>query len=263
MRKALSLSDMQKKKWGELTVIAESKPKGFWKVRCSCGTEKVVRGSALRSGNTKSCGCIKARNTGRPPLVGMRKVPRSHMSRIDPFIPAAEFWPRKLNPANHPDYDEEITPELALFVLAKHLKFHGIMIMKGSNEWTIPPQKGKTYGVTKYYSPDYLHAVLDAVRNCVQPSRYVPPALEKITTELQKVTDKEVVFVPRRGRPTKEEQAKREQAKKELVTGSQDEPVVEPQQEEEYKPPVRTPEQEAAAQAEYERLKKLANEGWD
>jgi len=27
-------------------------------VRCDCGIEKVVRGASLRSGNTKSCGCL-------------------------------------------------------------------------------------------------------------------------------------------------------------------------------------------------------------
>lgn len=29
-----------------------------WRVRCTCGTEKVVTGGNLRSGQTKSCGCL-------------------------------------------------------------------------------------------------------------------------------------------------------------------------------------------------------------
>lgn len=30
---------------------------GYWLVRCSCGTEKVVSGQNLRLGRLKSCGC--------------------------------------------------------------------------------------------------------------------------------------------------------------------------------------------------------------
>src|SRR5437899_11729827 len=29
-----------------------------WKCRCDCGTEKVIRGSSLVSGVTRSCGCL-------------------------------------------------------------------------------------------------------------------------------------------------------------------------------------------------------------
>lgn len=31
----------------------------YWKCRCQCGKETVVRGDGLKSGNTKSCGCWK------------------------------------------------------------------------------------------------------------------------------------------------------------------------------------------------------------
>lgn len=34
-----------------------------WIVRCDCGTLKSVSPSRVRSGNTKSCGCLKAENT--------------------------------------------------------------------------------------------------------------------------------------------------------------------------------------------------------
>lgn len=30
-----------------------------WKCKCDCGAEIVVQGHNLRSGNTKSCGCIR------------------------------------------------------------------------------------------------------------------------------------------------------------------------------------------------------------
>lgn len=32
---------------------------GKWHCRCSCGTEKLITVSSLRSGGTKSCGCLK------------------------------------------------------------------------------------------------------------------------------------------------------------------------------------------------------------
>ena len=31
----------------------------YWKCRCSCGTEKSIAGHQLRSGRTKSCGCLR------------------------------------------------------------------------------------------------------------------------------------------------------------------------------------------------------------
>jgi len=51
------LIDMTGKRIGRLTVISYSGPPGLWNVRCDCGTEKIIRGSSLRSG-TKSCGCL-------------------------------------------------------------------------------------------------------------------------------------------------------------------------------------------------------------
>ena len=48
--------------FGRLEVVAPagSAPAGAlrWLCRCTCGTERTVVGSSLRSGNTKSCGCL-------------------------------------------------------------------------------------------------------------------------------------------------------------------------------------------------------------
>ena len=41
----------------ENCVKARSKH-SFWRCKCDCGNERVVRGIALSSGNTKACGCL-------------------------------------------------------------------------------------------------------------------------------------------------------------------------------------------------------------
>ena len=43
-----------------LRVADEKRKQTCWVCRCECGSECVVVGSNLSSGNTKSCGCLKA-----------------------------------------------------------------------------------------------------------------------------------------------------------------------------------------------------------
>lgn len=49
--------------FGKLTVLSQIRKENsmhfYWNCRCECGNNIVVRSSHLRSGNTKSCGCIK------------------------------------------------------------------------------------------------------------------------------------------------------------------------------------------------------------
>ena len=57
--------------------IQAGHPRPRWLCRCDCGTEKVVSAGHLRSGHTRSCGCLKGRNSithgcavgGKPELV--------------------------------------------------------------------------------------------------------------------------------------------------------------------------------------------------
>ena len=50
-------------KYGRLVVIEraykEGETRAFWKCRCECGNNIIVSGKQLRSGNTKSCGCLR------------------------------------------------------------------------------------------------------------------------------------------------------------------------------------------------------------
>jgi hypothetical protein len=56
-------------KYGKLTVIkrygSDEDKRILWECKCDCGNTCVVSGKSLRSGNTKSCGCL----AGRPQVV--------------------------------------------------------------------------------------------------------------------------------------------------------------------------------------------------
>ena len=59
-------ADITGMQFGRLAAVCYVGDKGYpcgkklsmWKCRCSCGNETVVSLSALRTGNTKSCGCL-------------------------------------------------------------------------------------------------------------------------------------------------------------------------------------------------------------
>jgi very-short-patch-repair endonuclease len=63
-----NLIDLTNQTFEKLTVIkrvsTSKTPSGatkiFWLCQCKCGNQCVVEGNALKSGNTKSCGCIKS-----------------------------------------------------------------------------------------------------------------------------------------------------------------------------------------------------------
>lgn len=54
--------DISGQRFGRLTVIShsgtDSHRTALWRCICDCGTEVIVPGTSLRSGNTKSCGCF-------------------------------------------------------------------------------------------------------------------------------------------------------------------------------------------------------------
>ena len=73
------LIDISGKRFGHWTVLAlDSERHGqgaFWLCRCDCpdGTERIVRGAALRNGTSTSCGCKRRGWTQRvPDLTGQR-----------------------------------------------------------------------------------------------------------------------------------------------------------------------------------------------
>lgn len=55
--------DMTGEKFSRLAVLGSAGARGrlaYWRCRCDCGKSVEVAGACLRSGNTKSCGCLKA-----------------------------------------------------------------------------------------------------------------------------------------------------------------------------------------------------------
>lgn len=61
------LIDLTGNKYGRLTVLkyaGKDKWGGLkWLCKCDCGNKKVVKGSSLKMGLTKSCGCFKKENS--------------------------------------------------------------------------------------------------------------------------------------------------------------------------------------------------------
>lgn len=57
-----NLIDLTGQQFGRLTVLSRAESCGKrvrWLCKCSCGKEKVATGYDLRSGNTRSCGCLQ------------------------------------------------------------------------------------------------------------------------------------------------------------------------------------------------------------
>ena len=60
------LNDLAGLKFGKLNVISPAGSRGghmYWNCICDCGNEKTVRGSHLKYGNVRSCGCLPAHRT--------------------------------------------------------------------------------------------------------------------------------------------------------------------------------------------------------
>src|ERR1700756_1221997 len=80
------LIDMAGEKHGKLTVLSliNTHKGSLWNCRCDCGQETQAFGHNLRTGNTTSCGCVKAapKPERRVDLTGLRFGQLTALSRI-------------------------------------------------------------------------------------------------------------------------------------------------------------------------------------
>ncbi|KKL06779.1 hypothetical protein LCGC14_2592630, partial [marine sediment metagenome] len=94
--------DLIGKNFGRLIVekSAHSNKAGqaFWKCKCDCGNIIIARSDSLRTGNTKSCGCLPkeiliARNTTHTlSKTGTYKIWRGMISRCRYDYPFYRYW---------------------------------------------------------------------------------------------------------------------------------------------------------------------------
>jgi hypothetical protein len=67
--------DLTGKKFNRLTVLAiayHKKRKNFYKCLCECGREAIVEGGHIKTGRTKSCGCLRVENAGKIHLLSVQ-----------------------------------------------------------------------------------------------------------------------------------------------------------------------------------------------
>lgn len=78
------IQDLKDKRFGRLTVLEDhyrkENGKYYWKCVCDCGNTKYVSANNLKSGNTKSCGCLGAEN--KPPVHIAHGMSRSKLYHI-------------------------------------------------------------------------------------------------------------------------------------------------------------------------------------
>lgn len=63
-----TLIDLTGQKFGRWSVLNRAENRGkalMWKCKCSCGTVKKVHGTSLKSGTSKSCGCVRKEGVSR------------------------------------------------------------------------------------------------------------------------------------------------------------------------------------------------------
>lgn len=87
-------SDLTNHRFGRLTALSLSGERNregqlLWLCRCDCGTEPVVSGASMRSGQTKSCGCLRNEKTKNG---DNRRTHSDARSKFGPEAPEYRAW---------------------------------------------------------------------------------------------------------------------------------------------------------------------------
>ena len=102
--------DLTGKKFGKLTVLNQEEDyiqtsgrhRSRWKCICECGNECIVDGDALRTGNTKSCGCLKHRKLAKD-LIVQRFGKLTVVGRSSKYLNQKVYWHCKCDCGNEVD----------------------------------------------------------------------------------------------------------------------------------------------------------------
>lgn len=153
-------------KFGKLTVIGPEftySYTGKWRVRCDCGNERVVFGTSLTSGNTKSCGCLRYQNTGRPAF----KMKERRFVPYDTFHDAFT-----ITPDNLAEFKQQLaaTPNLLELVIQRMHAVFGIRVESTGFE-----EHGKVHRLDR----GKAHAMATAILYCVDSYKIVKPRKQK------------------------------------------------------------------------------------
>lgn len=76
------IEDLSGRRFGRLVAIEVDsrnwQGKTMWRCRCDCGNETVVKSDSLKSGHTRSCGCLYTENIGKTNLTHGHTGERIH-----------------------------------------------------------------------------------------------------------------------------------------------------------------------------------------
>ena len=56
--RTIDIKDLRFHRWTVIEKVARPGERLAWKCRCDCGNERIVAGTDLRSGHSRSCGCL-------------------------------------------------------------------------------------------------------------------------------------------------------------------------------------------------------------
>lgn len=92
-RNAEQIEQLEGQQFGRLTVtrLASRGPTKFW-CSCSCGTELIVGASSLKSGNTRSCGCLRSDVASEK----MKRRGNAEIVSTEPLVCSELIWENNL-----------------------------------------------------------------------------------------------------------------------------------------------------------------------
>lgn len=133
-------------KFGRLTVISPGQTAGYSLCKCKCGKSVSVWNANLRSGNTKSCGCIQKEIAGK------------HLKNLDKFG------------SNHPNWKGGITDKRHIIESRKDYKdFRQSVFQRDNNACVkcLSPNNIETHHVLNFSSnPDLIMDSSNVVTLC-------------------------------------------------------------------------------------------------